>query len=252
MKFISLKWKVTLLIVSGALAFGFTVMWLIYDKGSDVLEEELINRGRTIAISIAKPASESVLEDDRVTLRNLVTEASSFLSVAYILIEDVDKEIVADTFNGNVPESLIGANSFEQQSVSEVESNEMLINVPSFGDVYDILVPIDEGFVGFVRVGMNKQFVDDVINNTMFYLLLIMILAIIIAIIGSFLLANRITKPIIYLTEAADKISMGDFDTAIEVKSKDEIGELGHSIERMRESLKAAIDRLRKRQNTRI
>jgi HAMP domain-containing protein len=45
---------------------------------------------------------------------------------------------------------------------------------------------------------------------------------------------------------------LGDFDTEIIVKSNDEIGDLGNSIDRMRESLKAAIDRLRKRQKMKI
>lgn len=252
MKYISLKWKVTLLIVAGVMVFGFTILWMVYNTGGNVLENELINRGRTIAVSIAKPASEPVLEDDRVTLRNMVTEALSFPSVAYVLIENVDREIISDTFNGKVPKELVGTNKYSSTGAESVESSEVLVLVPGIGNVYDILVPIDEGFVGFVRVGMNKQFVDDVINSTMFYLLLIMVSAIIIAIVGSFFLANRITRPIIYLTKAADKISMGDFETAISVNSNDEIGELGYSIERMRESLKAAIDRLRKRQKTRI
>ena len=48
------------------------------------------------------------------------------------------------------------------------------------------------------------------------------------------------------LSEGADRISMGELDMAMEVHSRDEIGELADSMERMRVSLKAALERLKK------
>jgi len=45
----------------------------------------------------------------------------------------------------------------------------------------------------------------------------------------------------------AYKISMGDFQKPVIVRVKNEIGVLGEAIERMRESLKTSIERLRNR-----
>jgi methyl-accepting chemotaxis protein len=60
--------------------------------------------------------------------------------------------------------------------------------------------------------------------------------------------AGRLTKPIEEITEAADKISLGELDISIQVRaSGDEIEKLANSLERMRVSLKSAIERLRKR-----
>jgi methyl-accepting chemotaxis protein len=196
-----------------------------------------------------KPASALVLEDDRVPLRELITEALSFRSVLYIIVEDVSGEIVSETLNGDVPEKLRSANAFSGAEGQEREAVRVL-ELAQFGSVYDIIVPIDEGFVGFVRVGMDKSFVETIIAETLFYLLLFMLSALIIAVIGAIFLANRITRPVLFLTESADKISMGDLDSPVVINSNDEIGELAKAIERMRESLKAAIDRLRKRQQT--
>ncbi|HOT00919.1 MAG TPA: HAMP domain-containing protein, partial [Acidobacteriota bacterium] len=59
---------------------------------------------------------------------------------------------------------------------------------------------------------------------------------------------TRMTKPIEMITEAANKISLGDLDVPIQVKTGgDEIGRLADSLDRMRISLKSAIERLRKR-----
>ena len=58
-------------------------------------------------------------------------------------------------------------------------------------------------------------------------------------------LASRLTRPIRRLTRIADGISRGHLDSAIaEVKRSDEIGSLARAIERLRASVKLAVDRL--------
>ncbi|MGM0451914.1 MAG: HAMP domain-containing protein [Thermodesulfobacteriota bacterium] len=57
----------------------------------------------------------------------------------------------------------------------------------------------------------------------------------------------RLTRNIQYLTEAADRISVGDLEAEIEVKSRDEIGSLADAISRMQDSLRFSIERLRRR-----
>ncbi|MEA3459282.1 MAG: HAMP domain-containing protein [Chloroflexota bacterium] len=70
--------------------------------------------------------------------------------------------------------------------------------------------------------------------------------AILVGIALSVGIARSITRPIVHLVGVTDRISMGDLDTAVEVSSQDEVGDLAESIERMRVSLKAAMERLRK------
>ena len=60
----------------------------------------------------------------------------------------------------------------------------------------------------------------------------------------SVLLARGIIRPILHLTKIADKMTMGDLETAVDIESRDEIGDLARSLERMRSSLKAAMLRL--------
>lgn len=57
----------------------------------------------------------------------------------------------------------------------------------------------------------------------------------------------RLTRNIQYLTEAADRISVGDLEAEIQVTSKDEIGSLAEAISRMQDSLRFSIERLRRR-----
>ena len=58
---------------------------------------------------------------------------------------------------------------------------------------------------------------------------------------------RRVTGNIKYLSEVADRISVGELDAQIEVRSKDEVGELAEAISRMQDSLRLSIERLRRR-----
>jgi len=57
----------------------------------------------------------------------------------------------------------------------------------------------------------------------------------------------QLTGKIKSLTDIADRISVGELDAEIDIKSKDEIGALGEAISRMQESIRLSIERLRRR-----
>lgn len=62
-----------------------------------------------------------------------------------------------------------------------------------------------------------------------------------------FFYSRKLTGKIIYLSDVADRISIGELDAKIDVKSKDEIGVLAEAIGRMQDSVKLSIARLRRR-----
>jgi methyl-accepting chemotaxis protein len=59
--------------------------------------------------------------------------------------------------------------------------------------------------------------------------------------------ARAIVKPIMKLTDAAERMSLGELNVKIDIKSKDEIGLLAQAIGRMQTSLRLAMNRLRKK-----
>ena len=59
--------------------------------------------------------------------------------------------------------------------------------------------------------------------------------------------ANRLIGKIESLTNVADRISAGDLEIKIEMKSRDEIGELAQAIARMRDNIRLYIERLQQR-----
>jgi HAMP domain-containing protein len=79
----------------------------------------------------------------------------------------------------------------------------------------------------------------------------IILISSVIVFVVAYTFAKNITRPIIRLTELADKISMGDLDLKIDVRSKDEIGALAESIGRLATSLQAAMKRLTRQRSRR-
>jgi len=79
---------------------------------------------------------------------------------------------------------------------------------------------------------------------------LLIISAVILAagILLSFLLSRRMVRDLRYLSNITEKISTGMMDRSIKIKSKDEVGELAESLERMRVSLKMAMEMIENEQ----
>jgi methyl-accepting chemotaxis protein len=69
-------------------------------------------------------------------------------------------------------------------------------------------------------------------------IIIIALIAILVAVVLSYWVARMITKPMKDLQDAADKISKGDMEVAINIKSKDEVGDLAESFNRMVQAVK--------------
>jgi methyl-accepting chemotaxis protein len=63
----------------------------------------------------------------------------------------------------------------------------------------------------------------------------------------AWLSARAITKPVNKLKDVTERMSLGDLNVKIDIKSRDEIGLLAASIERMQTSLRLAMNRLRRK-----
>lgn len=79
-------------------------------------------------------------------------------------------------------------------------------------------------------------------TQALILLALTLILVLLIAVVAT----RTIVRPIRELTEAADRISVGDLDVEIKVASKDEIGDLAAAVTRLQDSVQMSISRLRR------
>lgn len=101
--------------------------------------------------------------------------------------------------------------------------------------------------VGTVVVGMDPAPLWSATGSALLTMLLLGLIPVLIGIFAAMALARRVTGGLRYLLDAADSISRGDLEHAVQLDSKDELGQLARAIERMRVSLQEGLERLRRR-----
>jgi methyl-accepting chemotaxis protein len=97
------------------------------------------------------------------------------------------------------------------------------------------------------KVGqMQEEYAARYRNRFLFFLAIVFVdLGVLLAIIYAY--SSSVVRPIRHLSEVADQISMGDLEVKVNVEGEGEVARLGQSIERMRTSVKTAMERLENR-----
>ena len=84
-------------------------------------------------------------------------------------------------------------------------------------------------------------------KRTQDFALILLASTIVLVLIIAWFSARAIVIPIMNLTDAAERMSLGELNVKIDVKSKDEIGLLAQAVGRMQTSLRLAMNRLRRK-----
>ncbi len=120
-------------------------------------------------------------------------------------------------------------------AIQKIEQSDYIVISSTF--IEDFTTPI-------INLEKEAQKLTEQARNYNIAILIVILLIILLSItIYGYRLTNNIGK----LTDAADRISVGELDVQIEIKSKDEIGALADAISRMQDSLRFSIERLRRR-----
>ncbi|MDP8213053.1 MAG: ATP-binding protein [Candidatus Zapsychrus exili] len=107
---------------------------------------------------------------------------------------------------------------------------------------YDFNIPIEgmsKNMIGFIRVGISSEVIDDEIiklrNRTLVIMVFFLVFSSVII-----LMLNKFTilEPMHILLEGMNKYGAGDLDFKIKIDSKDEFGNLADSFNRMTDNLK--------------
>jgi HAMP domain-containing protein len=238
---ISLTWKIGGVFAGVILTLGFLLMATVYPLAQSVLREQFDQRALLLASNLSDAAAGHLAGGNLLALHALARKYTLLDGVAYAFVKDGKGNVVAHTL-GTFPQELEPGLSGPGQR--QIERRELSLGGAS---AYEISVPVLEGQLGTVHVGFWSAGVEKEIQHRLVPLIGIMILIPFAGALLSFFLAHWIVRPLAGLTEIADKVTMGDLETSVSgkcVTSRDEIGDLARSLERMRSSLKAAMLRL--------
>jgi HAMP domain-containing protein len=238
---ISLKWKIGGTYAVVMLVLSVFVIAAMYQLTNKMLRDQLDRRALAVASNLSDATAGHLVGRNLLALNALLRKYSLLDGVAYAYIEDNKGEIVAHTLESFPQELRQGLSPAGQR---ETRKQELLLRDKT---IYETSVPVLEGQVGSVHVGFWADVVEREVHSTLFRFIGIIAIVPFVGTLLSFILAHWIVRPIVGLTEVADKVTKGDLETSVSgkcVESRDEIRDLARSLERMRSSLKAAMLRL--------
>ncbi|MFH0993885.1 MAG: cache domain-containing protein [Pseudomonadota bacterium] len=107
-------------------------------------------------------------------------------------------------------------------------------------------VAVNHGWLVCIHQEYDEVFAE--IKSLKIYAFFLLMISAVIAVLIAFFAGKSLTTPILALADAARKMSLGDMDVKIEIKSQDEIGVLAAAITRLQASLRLAMKMLKKTQ----
>jgi methyl-accepting chemotaxis protein len=194
------------------------------------MSDEFTSKGTTIAASLASSAVDLILTRDASTVQALVDQFAAINGVAYVMVYDLDRTLIAHTFSPLVPTGIVDKNPVPGSVPKQVR--EITFPDPVTGDlreIIDIGVPMLGGQLGTVRVGMNKAFITAAAMQSGYYLLLAFAGGAVLAGLAGVVFARRITQPIAQLVAVARRVGQGNLTELVPVTSRDEIGQLAET-----------------------
>ncbi|MBI5873078.1 MAG: GAF domain-containing protein [Candidatus Omnitrophica bacterium] len=238
MRFISLRIKILRLVIPMIVVLGILFIFVVLNVFQKQIKREVEARSKFISRKIADDAIGYIVKDNIIGLTSYLDGVISLdkelaqPNLAYIFILDKSGNIIAHTFGDTFPIELKDAN----KTGSNKRENWVLLETEK-GLVLDIAVPVQNGVLGYVRLGVSEQYVVNVINHAMLLMAGIIILSVISVSVLVLFFVNNWFKPIGELTKGVGIIGAGDLLYKVGVKSNDEVGQLASAFDKMTENL---------------
>ena len=232
-----LRWKIGACFSGLILSLGGLVIAIVYYMTDNALHRQVDLRAMAIATNLSDASAPYVSRRNVLELDVLIAKYGRLDGVAYAYIQDPKGDIVTTSLQP-FPSELKDSTGVERRT-----TNSRVTQIRG-KTVYDTRVPLLEGQLGTVHIGLWADSVQSDVRGTVFTIISLITLCLAAGIGVSLLLAAKAIRPILELKESADEISRGQLDTPVIIRSTDEVGELARSLERMRASLKAAMVRL--------
>ncbi|HYA89148.1 MAG TPA: methyl-accepting chemotaxis protein, partial [Nitrospirota bacterium] len=237
----SIRTKIVLMIVSMSTIFGAGILGFIYFEIQNTLRDEAINKTLIVADGLSVKAVEPVQVEDLNALQLIQGEAISQPEVAYCFIRDGRGRILSSSFEGNIiPGPLQNINVLKPGEPFGTQPAVIAFKDSSI-EVIDIASPIARGTLGTMHVGLNMTLIKSNIRNLLLFIMGVGVIALIILSILTLVLSAITIAPVKDLMRVAEALGRGDLSKKATVKTADELGQLGDTLNRTIDRLQGLI-----------
>lgn len=251
---------VLLTIVGALLAIWYTARPALYQQLLDSARNPAIATAASLSSAFEQTASPGEGGIDYLQLQNTI-----LITRQAFPRDDVAFIIATDTLGNPLPGFFVGADSLttgvvelqnairdravEAISLSGTRGGSSQLPAGDGSNIEIVAQPLmvaDEP-VGAIVVGVSDRAVTAQVNRIVINVLLFSLVPLLLAILFAYARARRLTNNVLTLTARADGISRGELEDQIEFRSGDELEDMAAALERMRVSMRGALERLRRR-----
>jgi signal transduction histidine kinase len=215
-------------------------------QSKNALMEEFVTRGNALVKNLALNAEVEILIENSGTLATLAENLLQERDVQRVKIMNENKQVLVDLSKpGTLPEKyrepmflVVGRGSDKNISDRFAFSSAEGGNAASIGGSAQL--------IGYIEVVFSKKAIFDTIDDMRRNMFIAAVVATVIGCILALYFSLSIVKPVRRLATATTRIARGEWETTLPIDSRDEVGELTDSFNKMSASLMQQRDELEK------
>lgn len=262
----SLTTKFNLLTIMVVLMTTISIGSLVVYREVTTTREELVQRGLITAGMLAQASEFGVYTENLETLRKVVTSARTDPDFAYMVVQNVENNVLIQEMNDQVTKGFL--TDVQQSGHPPKGSSFSEIVDPDSGERYiDIRVaivskgkanlfteesqsPFPAKAIGSLRFGLSEARLRTDLYGYLLWIGSVTFAVVLVGVMVTMFLIRRIIHPIHGLAEATGRIAGGDLQQSVPVVSSDEIGTLAASFNTMVQHLAASQEEVLQYQQT--
>jgi signal transduction histidine kinase len=271
----NLMLKFTLMISLLIGLVGLSLYWYSNKTSREILKDELLARGKSLAENLAFNSRYGVLSEDLVSLRDLLQGAIAEESVMYGRIYDAQGRMLIEAYKKNeahhreeqyaVQPAFLPRKLFVREEGSKGH--------PSGEKHYGIAAPImprksspgiDESVmeafeleqkqpgadpIGYVEIGISPTEMYRKLDRLVWFNIALTLGVVVVGILIAGVFVRTLLRPVRGMIETAEEIAQGNLSRQVRVITRDEIGELALIFNRMAQSLQERDEQVRRQYN---
>lgn len=248
----SITLKFSLAIISFVMLIIVSMTLFFIWRESDIMKMQVVDLVERETIHLANTAQQSIGVDELALLASINDlKKIDYLLYAFVLdkgdmvIQYFDRRgmrAVTQPLEDGVDRKLASRTASGDTQVLNMKDP-----ADQMGTIYDfsrtVLNKIDRRKIGTVIIGLSDSVIRNEINNLVWIIVPISLVFLLISIAGSIIMATLTIRPVKALSRGAEIIGKGNLDHRIEIKSRDELGQLAREFNQMTAQIKEAREK---------
>lgn len=230
--------KIVLLNVVVVISLGILVGIAVKGAVTDAMRAELSTEGESLAKNLSNRIADYILIDDIYKVEEALEDVlKTERDVEYVFVTAKDGSLLAHTFKNGYPPDILNWNPLSNRQISV-----QLLDT-EVGFIRDVGIKIFEGMRPELHIGIKEERLTQTLSRIRNLIIALTVLVMLVGSALSCFMSRFITKPLNRLVEFTHDLAKGDFGKSIEIKTRDEVGELAETFN----SLSHELDTYRKK-----